>query len=283
MSTDAHTGNGNSVFALRVRVLVKHYLTNRGAGWRRHNRVVAVDDVTFEIPGGKTLALVGSSGSGKSTVARCVARLERPDSGEIWLADRNIAQLGQSDLAPFRSLIQMIFQDPITSMNPTMSAGEIITEPLFIQRRANTEERRRRARELIEEVGLSVTSIDRRASEFSGGQRQRLAIARALALAPKVIILDEALSGLDLSTQAQIANLLLKLQQAHAFTYLLISHDFALVSRMADHVAVMAGGRIVDQGPTAQVLGEPGSPESKALLAAAQHFRSAYAAGQGGV
>lgn len=282
MATDGHPGRGNSASSLRVRGLVKHYLARRRGVWARHDRVAAVNGVAFEIPAAKTLALVGSSGSGKSTVARCVTRLERPDKGEIWLADTDIAQLGSGDLVPFRSLIQMIFQDPITSMNPAMSAAEIIAEPLLIQRRGTAEGRRLRASELMREVGLSVTSTDRRAIEFSGGQRQRLAIARALVLAPKVLILDEALTGLDLSTQAQIANLLLELQQAHGLTYLLISHDLALVSRMADRVAVMSRGEIVEAGSTAEILSQPQTPETKSLLAAAERFQSAYAATGGG-
>jgi ABC-type glutathione transport system ATPase component len=240
----------------------------RTGTWRSRS-LLAVDGISFEIATGKTLAMVGSSGSGKSTVARCVTRLERPDTGEICVAGADIARLGHRELLPFRTQIQMIFQDPVTSMNPRMSAAEIIAEPLFIQRRGSSEERRSRAAELMNEVGLSANWMDRRITEFSGGQRQRLAIARALALRPKLLVLDEALSGLDLSIQAQIANLLLDLQAAHGLTYLLISHDLALVARMADSIAVMSAGKIVEQGPTRQITADPAHSETKALLVAA--------------
>jgi ABC-type dipeptide/oligopeptide/nickel transport system ATPase subunit len=176
----------------------------------------------------------------------------------------------------------MVFQDAVTSMNPRFSAAEIIEEPLLIQRWGNKSARRSRARELMNEVGLSPNWADRLATEFSGGQRQRLAIARALALRPKLLVLDEALSGLDLSTQAQIANLLLELQSAHSLTYLLISHDLALVARLADSIAVMSAGRIVEQGQTPQIMSSPTHRETQALLTAAKGFQAAYAATLGG-
>ena len=170
----------------------------------------------------------------------------------------------------------MIFQDAVTSMNRRFSAAQIIEEPLLIQGRGSKEERRRRARELMSEVGLSLDSADRSVMEFSGGQRQRLAIARALALQPKLLVLDEALSGLDLSTEAQITNLLLELQAAHSLTYLFISHDLPLVARLADAIAVISAGRIVEQGPTQQVVSCPNYPETKALLASATTFQNNY-------
>lgn len=244
--------------------------------------MVALRDVTFEIASGKTLALVGSSGSGKSTVARCVTRLEKPDAGQIWLGETNISQLRHRDLVPLRPLIQMVFQDSVTSLNPRFTAAEIIEEPLQIQARGNQNEWRDHARELMTEVGLSPNWADRRAIQFSGGQRQRLAIARALALQPKLLVLDEALSGLDLSTQAQIANLLLDLQDAHSLTYLFISHDLALVARLADVVAVMSAGQVVEQGPAAQISTCPEHPETKALLSSAVAFQRSYAATLGG-
>jgi peptide/nickel transport system ATP-binding protein/oligopeptide transport system ATP-binding protein len=259
---------------LRVRELTKQYQVHVGK-WPSRIPLVAVDGVNFDIDAGKTLALVGSSGSGKSTVARCVTRLERPNAGEICVDGTDIAGLSHRELLPFRTEIQMVFQDPITSMNPRMSAAEIIEEPLSIQGRGDKQERRNRAAELMNEVGLSANWMDRRVTEFSGGQRQRLAMARALALRPKLLVLDEALSGLDLSTQAQIANLLLELQAAHSLTYLLISHDVALVARMADTVAVMSGGQIVEQGPAQQIVAQPTHPETKALLAAATGLQAA--------
>jgi ABC-type glutathione transport system ATPase component len=265
---------------LRVRGLTRRYWV-RGSVWRKRSPVLAAEDVSFDIPAGKTLALVGSSGSGKSTVARCVARLEKPDGGEIWAGDTNIAQLGAAALAPFRTTIQMIFQDPVTSMNPRMSVAEIIAEPLLIQRCGNRQEIRNRVVQLMEDVQLSSSEMTRRAPEFSGGQQQRIAIARALAVRPTLLVLDEALTGLDLSTQAQIADLLFELQAGHGLTYLLISHDLNLVARMADTIAVMASGKIVEQGPVAQITSQPRCPESRALLAAASRLQSARAAAQG--
>jgi ABC-type glutathione transport system ATPase component len=253
---------------LRVRDLTKHYSV-RATGLGRRHRILALDRVDFEIPAGKTLALVGSSGSGKSTVARCVTRLEKPDAGQVLLAGTDIAMLPSHDLRPFRSQIQMVFQDPTTSMNPRFSAAEVVEEPMLIVRAADKTRRRERARELMAEVGLSPDWGERLAANFSGGQKQRLAIARALAVQPKLLVLDEALSGLDLSTQSQIANLLRELQARHALTYLLVSHDLALVSAMADVLAVLANGRTVEQGPTERVVSHPQHPVTKELLASA--------------
>jgi ABC-type glutathione transport system ATPase component len=275
MGADAHIA-GNSLPFLRVCGLTKHYVRRSGIA-RKRIPIAAVRGIDFEIAAGKTLALVGSSGSGKSTVARCVSRLERPDAGQIWVGDTDISRLGNHDLRPCRSEIQMIFQDAVTSMNPRFSAAQIIEEPLLIQGRGSKEDRRTRAQEIMSEVGLAPNSADRSVMEFSGGQRQRLAIARALALQPKLLVLDEALSGLDLSTEAQITNLLLDLQAAHSLTYLFISHDMALVAHLADAIAVISAGRIVEQGPTAQVISSPNHPETKALLASAKTFQKNYA------
>jgi peptide/nickel transport system ATP-binding protein len=236
-----------------------------------------VCDVDFEIPLGKTLALVGSSGSGKSTVARCVTRLERPDAGEIWLGDTEMSRLGYSELLPFRSQVQLIFQDVVTSMNPGFSAAQVIEEPLLIQGRGSKHERRTVVQELMEQVGLRANSADRPVMEFSGGQRQRVAIARALTLQPKLLVLDEALSGLDLSTEAQICNLLLDLQGAHSLTYLFISHDLPLMARLADSIAVISAGRIVEHGPAQQMISGASHPETRALLASAATFQLNYA------
>lgn len=268
---------GNSMPFLRVRGLTKSYV--RGSGvLQKRIQIAAARDVDFEITAGKTLALVGSSGSGKSTVARCLTRLERPDAGQIWVGSTDISQLGNRGLRRFRTEMQMIFQDAATSMNPRFSAAQIIEEPLLVQRRGSTEERRKHAQDLMTEVGLSPNWADRSVMKFSGGQRQRLAIARALALRPKLLVLDEALSGLDLSAEAQIINLLLDLQAVHSLTYLFISHDLPLVARVADTIAVISAGRIVEQGTTAQVIESPSHPETKALLASASTFQRNYAA-----
>lgn len=266
---------------LRVKGLCKRYV--RGGLWRKRIPVFAVSGVDFEIPRGQTFALVGESGSGKSTVARCVTRLEKPDSGQILIDGADIAQLDSQDLAPFRIGIQMVFQDAVTSMNSRFSALEVIEEPLLIQTKTgqgdhNRQSRRDRARNLMEEVGLSPDWMHRSILHFSGGQRQRLALARALALRPQLLVFDEALSGLDLSTQAQIANLLLDLQAAHSLTYLLISHDMALVARLADLIGVMSGGQTVEVGPTEQVISSPNHAATKDLMASAHQAASNLAA-----
>jgi ABC-type glutathione transport system ATPase component len=257
---------------LSVKGLGKKYV--RGGLWRTRVAVAAVSGVDFEIPRGQTLALVGESASGKSTVARCVARLERPDSGQILIQGADIAQLPPRELAPFRRAIQMVFQDAATSMNPRFSALDVIEEPLLIHRGKeggyNRKDRRDLAGALMVEVGLSSDWIHRSILHFSGGQRQRLALARALALRPQLMVLDETLSGLDLSTQAQIANLLLDLQAEHSLTYLLISHDLALVASLADVIGVMAGGRTVEIGPTEQIISAPSHAATKELLASAK-------------
>jgi peptide/nickel transport system ATP-binding protein len=272
MPTDGHSYEPADAL-LRVRALAKKYWS-RGGVLGRRIPVGAANNVTFDIPVGKTLALVGGSGSGKSTVARCVARIERPDAGEIWINNRDIAKLRRSELVRFPSDVQMVFQDPTTSMNPRFSARETIEEPLLVRCRTSREERRTRVEGLFKEVRLSPELLDRSVRQFSGGQRQRIAIARALALRPRLLILDEAFTGLDLSTQAQIANLLLELQAAHSLSYLLISHDVRLVSRMADTIAVMSEGEIVEQGTAERVLTGPMHPKTCALVAAAQGLQA---------
>lgn len=239
-------------------------------GWLSRNRrqVEALRGVDLTIRAGSTLALIGPSGSGKSTLARCLACLERPDSGEIWFAEHNLTALSERKLIPFRRQIQLIFQDPGASLNPRFTAEEVVSEPLVVSNRGTKKQRRERVLELIELVGLAGNSVDRLSSEFSGGQRRRLAIARALALDPKIIILDEALAGLDLSIQAQISNLLLTLQEARSLTYLCISHDLDWVAQLTDDVAVLHAGEIVESG-TSGVLGNPQSSQTRELLDAA--------------
>jgi ABC-type glutathione transport system ATPase component len=266
---------------LRVKGLSKQYV--RGGLWRKCVPVAAVRCVDFEIPRGQTLALVGESGSGKSTVARCVTRLERPDAGQILIEGTDIARLDSRDMVPFRSGIQMVFQDAVTSMNPRFSALEVIDEPLLIRAQAaqggrNRQSRRDLVRDLMLEVGLAPDWMNRSILHFSGGQRQRLALARALALRPQLLVLDEALSGLDLSTQAQIANLLLDLQAAYSLTYLLISHDLTLVARLADVIGVMCEGQTVEVGPTQQIISSPTHAATKKLLASAKAAASNLAA-----
>ena len=271
---------------LFVKGLRKKYV--RGSLWQKRVAIDAAAGVDFEIAAGRTLALVGDSGSGKSTVARCVTRLEKPDSGQVLIDGTDIAYLDGRELAPFRSRIQMVFQDAVTSMNPSFSAQEVIEEPLLFDStpgRANLtrknrprKNRRELAAALMEEVKLSPDWLRRPILHFSGGQRQRLALARALALRPQLLVLDEALSGLDLSTQAQIANLLLDLQAAYGLTYLLISHDLALVARLADTIAVISSGKTVEVGPTDQIISTPHVAATQQLVASAEAAASNLAA-----
>ena len=286
LPTNSSTDGATAQSLLHVKGLSKQYV--RGGLWRKRAPVAAVRGADFEVPRGQTLALVGESGSGKSTVARCVTRLERPDSGQILIQGTDIAQLNSRDLVPFRSGIQMMFQDVVTSMNPRFSALEVIEEPLLIRAQTgqggrvqvgrDRQSRRDLARDLMVEVGLAPDWMNRSILHFSGGQRQRLALARALALRPQLLVLDEALSGLDLSTQAQIANLLLDLQAAHSLTYLLISHDLALVTRLADVIGVMSEGQTVEVGPTQQIISSPNHAATKKLLASAKAAASNLAA-----
>jgi ABC-type glutathione transport system ATPase component len=252
---------------LRVEALSKSYVS--GGRWSKRTSVQAVREASFEIQPGQTVALVGSSGCGKSTIARCIARLERPDSGRIWLEGQEIAHLEGQALDPIKMRVQMIFQDAVTSLNPRFSAAEAIEEPLRI-RGCDRLERREIAEAVMQDVTLSPSWLDRSVMNFSGGQRQRLAIARALTTRPKLLILDEAFAGLDLSTQAQIANLLLELQKSHALSYLLISHDLTLVAAMADAVAVMTNGKIVENRSTPEILSNPLHEETKKLVASAR-------------
>ncbi|HWX54034.1 MAG TPA: dipeptide/oligopeptide/nickel ABC transporter ATP-binding protein [Verrucomicrobiae bacterium] len=244
MPTDPLQTGGPQVL-LRGVALSKQY---RRGGWLsgRSSPVAALHTVDFTIRAGSTLALIGASGSGKSTLARCLACLEKPDSGEIWFAGKDLVSLSQRELAAFRRQIQLIFQEPAASLNPRFTAVQIVSEPLLIAGRGTKKERQERAIELMALVGLPAGLASRLPFEFSGGQRRRLAIARALALEPKLLILDEALTGLDLSTRAQISNLLLQLQEVYSLTYLCISHDLDLVTHLADDVVILREGRVVE-------------------------------------
>lgn len=246
MRTDTSAKAGETGLLLRAVRLSMCY--SRGGWLSRHSHVNALRGVDLEIRAGSTVAVIGASGSGKSTLARCLACLEEPDSGEIWFAGKNLARLGQWELVPFRRQIQLIFQEPDASLNPRFTAVEIASEPLLIVGLGTKRERRDRALALMDLVGLPAHLGSRLPFELSGGQRRRLAIARALALEPKLLILDEALTGLDLSTRAQVSNLLLKLQELYSLTYLCISHDLGLVTQLADEVVVLDEGRIVEGG-----------------------------------
>ena len=261
--------------------LSKSY-TQRAPFSRKEFVIEALAEVDFEIAPGSVTALVGESGSGKSTLATCLAMLEKPDSGEIWFDGQEVSRLKARELSPLRHRIQMVFQDSAGALNPRFSAWEIIAEPLEIRSRENTRKLRTRACEFMEEVGLSPDWADRGPLEFSGGQRQRLAIARAIALKPSFLILDEALSGLDLVTQALILDLLLDLRAAHGLTYLLISHDFRLVGEVADSIAVMHKGRIVEQGRRREIIGHPRNVHTQELLGSVKKVESAYRTAKAG-
>ncbi len=255
-----------------VRDLTRVY---RRAGGTGRVTITALDRVSLTIPAGSIFALVGESGGGKSTLARCLALLETPDAGEILFAGRSHGSLSRSERGAVRRRIQLIFQDPAAAIQPRFSALDAVAEPLLIQGWADRRGRRHRALELLSEVGLGEELAERLTLELSGGQRQRVAVARALAAGPRLLILDEGLASLDLSIQAQMVNLLLKLQARYALTYLVISHDLRLVGHLADEVAVMHQGRIVERASPRDLLRRPQHPAARALV------RSMPAAGGG--
>ncbi len=229
----------------------------------------AVDQVSFSVDKGQTLAVVGESGCGKSTIARSLVRLLKPTSGSIKLDGLDLAQLTERQLRPIRSKVQMVFQDPYGSLDPHLSAQEIVAEPLQQRGERSRRARHAEAARLIDLVGLPVTALERRPAEFSGGQRQRIGIARALASQPEVLVCDEATSALDVSVQAQVLRLLADLQEATGVTYLFISHNLGVVREISQQVIVMSKGKIVESGPTDRVLASPTQAYTRALRAAA--------------
>jgi oligopeptide transport system ATP-binding protein len=254
---------------LTVRDLTKSF---RVPGGRKgHDRLCALDGINLDLARGQTLGLVGESGCGKSTLARTLMMLERPDSGTVTFDGIDPFALKGKELLEFRRRVQMVFQDPYASLNARMSAGDIIAEPWRTHRglHPSRKDRDTRVRELLDLVGLGAKAIDKFPQEFSGGQRQRIGIARALALDPDVIICDEPVSALDLSVQAQVLNLLNDLQQQLGISYVFISHDLSVVRHVADRVAVMYLGRIVESGPTDAVFDQPSHPYTGALMSAA--------------
>ncbi len=248
-----------------IRNLNKRYLRRQGL-FGAVRQVQALDGVDLEIRGGSTLALVGESGSGKSTLARCLARLETPDSGEIRFDGRDVTAAGGASLRQLRREIQMVFQDPASALNPRLTSAELIEEPMLVQRTGQKPDRRRRVFELMELVGLPASIGTRRPLDLSGGQRQRVAVARALSLQPKLLILDEATSGLDLSVQAQIVNVLLELQESRSLTYLFITHDLGLASYLADEIAVMERGKIVEKTRSSELYTGTHHAQTQLLL-----------------
>jgi oligopeptide transport system ATP-binding protein len=252
---------------LEVKDLVKHYAVRGGVLRRRIGTVHAVDGVSFSVAAGETLGLVGESGCGKSTVARSVLRLVEPSSGSITLDGTDITRLGKSDLRPHRRSMQIVFQDPFASLNPRMTAGDIVGEPLSVHGLASGNEKQERVAELFAQVGLRADQMKNYPHQFSGGQRQRICIARALSLGPKLIVCDEPVSALDVSIQAQVINLLIDLQRRHDFSYLFIAHDLAVVAHISHRVAVMYLGRIVEIADKRELFAHPRHPYTQALLA----------------
>lgn len=253
---------------LEVINLVKHFPVRGGVLRRRVGTVHAVNDVSFAIGRGETLALVGESGSGKSTTGRTLIGFQRATSGTVKFDGLDLAELGTRERRALRQRMQYVFQDPYASLNPRMTVGQIIAEPLQIHRRYDRSGRRQRARELMDLVGLDPGLYTRYPHQFSGGQRQRIGVARALALEPDLLVLDEPVSALDLSVQAQVINLLTRLQRELGLAYLFIAHDLAAVRQLADRVAVMYLGEIVELGDAAEVYGQPEHPYTRALLSA---------------
>ena len=252
---------------VEVRQLVKHFSRRQGL-FRQPSIVHAVDDVSFSIEEGEMFGLVGESGSGKSTTGRCVLRLIEPTSGQVLFRGENVLHFSRQRMRLARRDMQIVFQDPYSSLNPRMRVGEIVEEPLVIHGLGTRPERRRRVAELFELVGLEPDHLTRYPHEFSGGQRQRIGIARALALSPAFIIADEAVSALDVSIQAQVVTLLLDLRERLKLTYLFIAHDLRLVENICSRVAVMYRGRIVEMGTTAAIFAAPRHPYTRALLSA---------------
>jgi ABC-type oligopeptide transport system ATPase subunit len=252
---------------LEVRRLTKDFTRQKGI-FGKATAVRAVDDVTFDVLEGETFGLVGESGSGKTTTGRCILRLIEPTSGEVRFRGEDVLAFSKRRMRAARREMQIVFQDPYSSLNPRMRVRDIVEEPLIIHRTGTRAERRERVRELFELVGLDPSHLTRYPHQFSGGQRQRIGLARALALNPSFVIADEPVSALDVSVQAQVVNLLMDLQQRLELTYLFIAHDLRLVRHICSRVAVMYLGRIVEMGDTEAIFAAPAHPYTRALLSA---------------
>jgi oligopeptide/dipeptide ABC transporter ATP-binding protein len=252
---------------LRLVDVRKEFPVHPSSLWRAEHPVLkAVDGVSLSVRPGETLGLVGETGCGKSTLARCITRLHDPTSGEVWFDGQELSSMTRHQLRPIRRDMQMIFQDPYSSLNPRRRVGSIIADPLAIHKMATRRNRKQRVQELMELVGLNPEHYNRFPAEFSGGQRQRIGVARALALRPKLIVCDEPVSALDVSIQAQVINLLSDLQQEFGLTYVFISHDLSVVRHVSDRIAVMYLGRIVEIADADRIFDHTRHPYTKALL-----------------
>ncbi|TGK27906.1 ABC transporter ATP-binding protein [Leptospira gomenensis] len=250
---------------IRIEDLTISFYSKSGFGFKK-NRIAAVDGVSLEIEKNEILGLVGESGCGKSTLGRGLVKLLDPESGRIYFEDKEITSLSTADFFPFRKNIQIIFQDPYSSLNPRMTISEILTEGLEIHEQLSPEETETKIKEILERVNLSHDILSRFPHEFSGGQRQRIAIARALVLKPKFVICDESVSALDVSTGTQVLKLLVELKKEFGLSYLFISHDLGVVKSISDRIAVMYLGKIVELGRTENIISAPAHPYTKALF-----------------
>ena len=253
---------------LEVEDLHKHYPVRGGVWGRTIGTVRAVAGVSFSVLPGQTLGLVGESGCGKSTLGRTLMRLEEPTAGRVHFEGRDLAHARGAELLRLRRDIQMIFQDPYSSLNPRLTVGEIVREPMVVHGIGSRAEQIARVRTLLDTVGLAADAMERYPSEFSGGQRQRIGVARALSLNPRLVIADEPVSALDVSVQSQVLNLMVRLQRELGLAYVFISHDLSVVEHVSDHVAIMYLGRIVEQGPVERIFGQPAHPYTRALMQA---------------
>jgi len=263
----------NGQVLLEVKNLKKHFPIQAGFARRVRGYIYAVDDVTFFVREGETLGLVGESGCGKTTIARCILRVLEPTAGQILFrvgpdSTVDLAKLSRPEVRPIRQHMQMVFQDPFSSLNPRMTLLDIVGEPLLVQGMRNRKERQERVAELLRQVGLRPEYMTRFPHAFSGGERQRISVARALALNPRLIVADEPASALDVSVQAQILNLLLELQNRFHLTYLFITHDLSVIRHVCDRVTVMYVGKLVEMAPTEVLFAAPKHPYTEALLSA---------------